>query len=86
MPTDTANPAPQRFRAMADSIERNEGGSFGGAFVIIPPEGGGDPIETLILDSKQDLAQFWNAVITKCQIMLPDVEQKQRAGQGFGRR
>jgi hypothetical protein len=82
MPTDT----PNRFRAMADSIERNEGVAFGGAFVIIPPDGGGEPIETLILDSKQDLAQFWNAVITKCQIMLADVEQKQRAGQTFGRR
>ena len=78
--------APQRFRAMADAIEKNAEGSFGGCFVVVPPEGGGDPIETLILDSKQDLAQFWNAVITKCQIMLADVEQKQRAGQGFGRR
>ena len=78
--------APARFRAMAEAIERNEGGSFGGCFVIIPPDDGGEPIETLILDSKQDLAQFWNAVITKCQIMLADVEQKQRAGQAFGRR
>lgn len=77
--------AADRFKAMAGLLEKNDS-SFGGAFVIIPPEGGGEPIETLILDSKQDLAQFWNAVITKCQIMLADVEQKQRAGQGFGRR
>lgn len=82
MPTDT----PSRFRAMADALEKNADGSFGGAFVIVPPEAGGDPIETLILDSKQDAAQFWNAVITKCQFMLADVEQKQRAGQVFGRR
>ena len=78
--------APARFRAMAEAIERNEGVAFGGAFVIIPPEAGGEPIETLILDNKQDLAQFWNAVITKCQIMLVSVEQQQRTGQGFARR
>lgn len=78
--------APARFRAMADAIERNDGTSdFGGCFVIVPPAEGGDPIETLILDSKQDLAQFWNAVITKCQIMLADVEQKQRQGSAFRR-
>lgn len=78
--------APQRFRAMADALEKNADGSFGGAFVIIPPEGGGDPIETLILDSKQDLAQFWNAVITKCQIMLASAEQTSRQNATFGRR
>ena len=91
MPTDTHDPNDvhdllKRFHAMADRMSLNGNGSFGGAFVIIPPIGGGEPIETLILDSKQDLAQFWNAVITKCQIMLADVEQKQRSGQGFGRR
>lgn len=74
------------FYQMKERLDRNGAETFGGAFVIVPPEGGGEPIETLILDSKQDLAQFWNAVITKCQIMLADVEQKQRTGQGFGRR
>lgn len=84
--TEGTEQVSERFRAMATAIDHNGVTQFGGAFVISPPNGGGDPIETLILDSKQDLAQFWNAVITKCQIMLADVEQKQRTGQGFGRR
>lgn len=91
MSIDTVDPnnvhdLAKRFTTMAERMSLNGHDSFGGAFVIIPPIGGGEPIETMILDSKQDLAQFWNAVITKCQIMLADVEQKQRAGQGFVRR
>ena len=85
MPTDTPSTAPQRFRAMAEAVERNEGGSFGGAFVVIPPPEAGDPLETLILDSKQDPAQFWNLLMTKCQIMLAELDQKQRANAAFGR-
>lgn len=90
MPTDTVDPNNvhellKRFNNMADRMSLNGNDSFGGAFVIIPPIGGGEPIETLILDSKQDLAQFWNAVITKCQIMLAKVEQDQRQQGTFGR-
>lgn len=78
--------SPQRFRAMADAIERNEGDIFGGAFVVVPPPEAGDPLETLILDSKQDPAQFWMLLKTKCDIALGQLDQKQRAGQAFGRR
>lgn len=70
---------------MAEAIEKNAEGSFGGAFVVIPPDGAGDPLETLILDSKQDAAQFWNLLLTKCQIMLADIDQKQRTASTFGR-
>lgn len=82
MPTDT----PERFRAMAEAIEKNAEGSFGGAFVVIPPPEAGDPLETLILDKKQDPAQFWNLLMTKCQIMLAELDQKQRTSSTFGRR
>ena len=75
----------KHFRDMADTIERNADGSFGGAFVIIPPEGGGDPIKTLILDGSSDLALFWNSVITKAQIMLAQAEQQRRSQGGFNR-
>ena len=76
--------SPQRFRSMADAIERNEGASFGGAFVIIPPQDGGDPIETLILDNKQDPAQFWSMLKTKADIMLAELDQAQRNVAAFG--
>ena len=77
---------PQRFRAMADAMELNPRGNFGGAFVVVPPPEAGEPVETLILDSKQDPAQFWNLLMTKCQIMLAELDTKQRANQAFGRR
>ena len=84
MPTDTPSTAPQRFRSMADMIEKNT--NFGGAFVIAPPENGGDAVETLILDARQDPAQFWQMLLTKCQMMIADLDQKQRQGAAFGRR
>lgn len=91
MPTDTPETTDkaallaERFRAMADSIQNNAKEGFGGAFVIVPPDGGGNPIETLVLANSPDLALFWNSVITKCQIMLASVEQGQRQG-AFGQR
>lgn len=84
MPTDTAEIA-ARFRAMADAVERNAQGSFGGAFVVIPPEGGGEPLETLILDNRQDIAQFWIFLKTKSENEIAAVDQKQRAAATFGR-
>ena len=66
----TAAEIAKHFRDMADTIERNAEGSFGGVYVIVPPDGGGDPIKTLILDAHQDMALFWNSVVTKSQIML----------------
>ena len=75
------------FRAMADTIELNGDGAFGGAFVVIPPTNGGDPVHTLILDASQDPAQFWGILKTKSDIALASVEQLARNQQaGFGRR
>lgn len=82
MPLAAADIAKQ-FRDMADTIERNPDGSFGGAYVIVPPEGGGEPIKTLILDDHQDMALFWNSVVTKSQIMLTVAEKNQRQLSGF---
>ena len=69
------------FTAMAESISRNS--DFGGAFVVVPPEGAGEPLSTLILDGKPDPAQFWQMLLTKCQIMIAEIEAAKR---GFGRR
>ena len=76
----------KRFEAMATRMSMNGDSAFGGAFVVVPPSGGGEPLETLILDSKQDPAQFWNLLMTKCQIMLAELDQKQRSNASFGRR
>jgi len=72
---------------MAAAIERNAEGSFGGAFVVIPPNSdAGEPIETLILDAKQDPAQFWMLLKTKCDLELAALDAKQRQQATFGGR
>ena len=71
----------ERFRAMADRIERNPQ-EFGGACVIIPP-GGGEGIEFLLIDVKGDMAQFYSAIQTKIQIVLKEMEDQQRRLQGY---
>ena len=89
MPTDTVDPKAKeladRFRAMATSIELNGVSTFGGAFVIIPPENGGDPLHTLVLDTKQDAAQFWILLKSKAETEIRNVDAK-ASQQGFGGR
>lgn len=75
-----------RFRAMADSIERNAEGSFGGAFVVVPPADGGEVLETLILDNRQDATQFWIFLKTKSETEISQVDYNARTRQGFGGR
>ena len=75
----------KRFQRMAERMSVNGNEAFGGAFVVVPPENGGDPIETLILDSKQDAAQFWMLLKTKCDIALGELDAKQRQASTFGR-
>ena len=79
------NRASERFRAMADLIERNvDGATFGGAVVIIPPSEGGDPIEMLMLDVTADAGQFWATIKTRIEIKLNQMDEKARAQAAFG--
>ena len=70
---------------MADKIELNEahGSDFGGAVVIVPPEG--DPIEILILDSRKDAMHFWTQVKTVVDVATNDHLVKMKKEQSFGR-
>lgn len=63
-----------RFRAMAEDIDHNAKRPFGGAVVIHPPEGGGDPIEFLMVGAG-DIAQFYGTVQTKIQLVLEGLKQ-----------
>ena len=74
----------ERFRAMAAAIELNGTSNFGGAFVVIPPFEGGDVLETLVLDSRQDPSMLWMMLKTKCDYELAKLDQAQRTTQGFG--
>ncbi len=71
----------ERFRAMADRIERNPS-EFGGACVVIPP-GGGEGIEFLLIDAKGDVAQFFGAILTKVQVVMEEMKDQQRRLQPF---
>lgn len=76
----------ERLRRMAEKIELNDSASFGGAFVIIPPIGAGEPIETLILDGQQDPAQFFILLKSKIDSAIAGLDAAQRANQtGFRR-
>ncbi len=73
-----------RFSKMAAALDHNSASGFGGAWVVVPPEGGGEPIETLILDSKQDAAQFWSLLQAKASVMIAEIEEKKRTQGAFG--
>lgn len=70
------------LREMADRIEANGAAQFGGCFVVLPPMGL-DPMTTLILDNKQDPAQFYGVLQTKCKIALDSIDAQQRAAGGW---
>lgn len=74
------------FHDMASLIERNDGGSFGGAFVIVPPKDGGDVMSTLLIDKQLNPSQFWAILKTKCEIALNELMQQEQSNRGFGRR
>ena len=76
----------ERYRLMADRIDHNADATFGGAVVIIPPTGGGDPIELLMLDARGDPGQFWSTIMTRIQIMLEELKLKQQQPFGGGMR
>jgi hypothetical protein len=72
------------FTNMADRIKHNEDAKFGGAVVLIPPTG--DPIELLMLDAQGDQAQFWSTILSRIQVIMNQLQEKERIAQGFGRR
>ena len=76
-----------RFTNMSNVITHNDDSGFGGAFVIVPPKDGGDVMETLILDNRQDAVQFWTLLQVKCQTQIAALDSANRQVQaGYGRR
>lgn len=75
-----------RFRKMAERIDHNvEFSTFGGAAVICPPGGAGEPIEVLLLDSRGDAAQFWSTIQSRISIILSELQDRQQVAGGFRR-
>lgn len=81
MPNLIDPPAPlepkDTFADMVARLIANGPEAFGGAFVIVPPQGG-EPISTLIIDPSGSVAQFWSLVKAKAELALAEIEQKDR--------
>ena len=75
-----------RFRKMADRIDHNSDSKFGGAAVVVPPRDGGDAVEFLILYAQAGPAQFWGTILSRAQLEISRIEDKNRIQQGFGMR
>ena len=73
-----------RFRAMADRVDHNRG-IFGGAVVIVPPAGAGDPIEFILLDVSADAVQFWATIKGRIDKEIAKLDENSRNKQAFGR-
>lgn len=76
------------FRRMADAIDKNSGLPFGGAVVIVSPAQSGEAnqiLDFLLLDSSQNVGQFWGLIKGKADIALRQVDSAERQGQAFGR-
>lgn len=83
IPTGTAKP----FEKVAEDILHNtDRATFGGAAVIVPPEGGGDPIELLVLSSTGDPAEFWILLKTRVDAQIQAVDQATRTKAAYPRR
>lgn len=72
-----------RFRAMADAIDHNEGKPFGGAVVAIPP-GDGPAIDILVFDSREDALQFYTTIKTMAEVAYNELLQKEQQKRVYG--
>ncbi len=69
---------------MAERIKMNSDQDYGGSFVIVPPGEEVTPHVMLILDNSGDPSVFWASVMTRCQIALEELKQKDEQQGGFG--
>lgn len=82
-PKDPYLTVAQAFQNMHDLIAKNTGEKFGGAFVIVDPDG--NQIESLFINDATP-GLFWGAlkaIIEQQLSKIDDTERKMRAG--FGR-
>lgn len=69
---DQAEAFAKVFDEMATRIRRNAGDSFGGAFVLLPPPGFGNPVSSLLLNTSNVQLMFWS---TLAQIANSETER-----------
>lgn len=71
------------FRQLADKIDKNDESDFAGAFMIVPPSG--DPVQGFMVGNA-DLATFWSVVKSKVEIIMVEINDKDRQASAYGGR
>jgi hypothetical protein len=69
------------FDQMAAQIRLNRDGNFGGAFVLVPPIGFGQPVDGLILNSSNAAMMFWMNLKLMVDDMMVQLKEQQRMSQ-----
>lgn len=82
-PSETYCAEAQPFETMAQKIALNVANGFGGACVLVAPEG--VKIELLFLDPDADLAIFFSTIKSKIDQVLLELEEKQKGATAWRR-
>lgn len=72
--------AAQKFREMADRIERN-GDEFAGCFLLIPPDVEnlpGEAVDGLLVTTKPSIASFWAAAQGQVDLAVSTLQDGMR--------
>ena len=79
----TAKEIADKFRDMALLIEANDSASFGGAFVMVPP-GDREPVQLLILDTRQSPFQFYANIETMAKASMVTLAEEEIHRKAYG--
>lgn len=69
------------FDQMAAKIRLNKDDNFGGAFVLVPPVGFGQPVDGLILNSSNAAMMFWANLKLIVDDTMAQMKEQQRLQQ-----
>ena len=76
-PPDPSEVRAKLFDDMAQQIRMNKEAVFGGAFLMIPPDG--EPFSSLMLNQAEP-SIFWAAVKTLADVAMAALDRSQRSG------
>ena len=74
------------FRNIAERLEKNTDEEFGGVFLIVPPEGGGEPIDGMFLASKPNPVSFYASMQGQVEMAIEEFKAANQPQGRMGRR
>jgi hypothetical protein len=72
---------------LAEVLDKFDPAMFGGCYVLIPPEGGGNVIWKLHMaqgEANRTAVQFWANLASDVKDTLEEMDKRQRVAQGYG--